>query len=295
MSRTSTWLGILLTLTAVAISGCSTVTPNLADTGQRPMDQWLSEQKLINHIQCQLASAVHAASEINEANPQISPELRASWIHEWGAKASLVMTVNNKDILSPGLQITHPLENAIAVFPKNGNVPTSRNRGLGFGATFGADATRTESISFFYSFEELLRSPIAPAQCKVSEGPYLSSDLKIADFLEKGVSMSLQPGVLGITRKAGVSPYQTFTYEVKFIVTRSANVNPSFKLVEISADQSGSLYSTSRIRTDDLTITMGKVETKDGKTSPSSEFDQQHLANLIGQAVSNAIQGHQQQ
>jgi hypothetical protein len=106
----------------------------------------------------------------------------------------------------------------------------------------------------------------------------------------KGLDISYQPGV--IIRKPGEAPYSTFTYEVKFIVTETGSVTPAWKLLRVSANQTGTLFSGSKIETDDLTITMGKVDTKDGKTQASPELDQQHLANLIGQAVSNALQGH---
>lgn len=284
-----------LVVSVAALAGCATTTPDFRGPSETPQHQWLSQQHLIYHIQCQLAMAVTEAVKFDEANAaNVPPELRAKWLSEWGAKVSLVLSVNNKNNVSPNLTFTNPLENAVTVFSKNGNVTTGQNRSVGLGFSWSADATRTETIGFFYSFKDLLASNIDPEKCKPSTGPYLSSDLKIRDFLMKGIDISFQPGA--IIRKEGQSPYSTFTYQVKFIVATGGSANPAWKLVELSLNQSGNLFAASRIHTDDLTITMGKIETKpDGKVAPTLEFDQQHLANLIGQAVSNSLQGRPQQ
>ena len=284
----------MLAMFAAGLAGCATTTPDFRGQGETPKHQWLSEQHLIFHIQCQLAMAVSEAARFDAANAAtVPPELRAKWLNEWGAKISLVMSVNNKNNISPGLTFNSPLENAVTVFSENGNVTTPQSRSVSLGYNWSADATRTETIGFFYSFKDLLASTIDPTKCKPSMGPYLSSDLKITDFLMKGLDISFQPGA--IIRREGESPYSTFTYEVKFIVTTGGSATPAWKLVELSANQSGNLFGASRIHTDDLTITMGKIETKDGKAVPTLEFDQQHLANLIGQAVSNSLQGRPQQ
>jgi hypothetical protein len=293
MRRSFMKIGVLASL-AAGLGGCATITPSFRGPSQTLQAETLTEQHLIFHVQCQLATAVADAVKLDQANAGTAPAaLRATWLRDWGAKVSLVMSVNNKNNVSPSLSFTNTLENAVTVFTQNGNVTTGQNRSVGLGFNWSADATRSETIGFFYSFKDLLDSAIDPAKCKPSMGPYLSSDLRISDFLTKGVDISLQPGA--IIRKAGESPYSTFTYEVKFIVTTGGTANPAWKLVELTANQSGNLFAASRIHTDDLTITMGKIETKDGKAVPTLEFDQQHLANLIGQAVSNSLQGRPQQ
>ena len=276
---------VLLAL-ATALDSCSTITPDLYpdDIARKKMP----ELDLVNHIQCQLGQAVVKVLK-QEAQAKVT-----SWLPGWGAKVSLSLAVDVKDNLSPGLSFTHPLENAISVFHRNGNVTTPQNRSVGLGFTWSGDATRTETLGFFYSVHDLTSSGFDWSTCE-AKGSYLSSDLKIAEFLEKGVSIS--HSMSAFPQKPGVSPYQTFTYEVKFIVTTSGSVTPAWKLVELSADQSSSLYMASRIHTDDLTITFGPVKTdkKTKATTPSPELEQQHLANLIGQAVANSLQGRHQQ
>ena len=214
--RRHAWIGVgLLPAVVAGLGGCATVTPNMDEHIAPGKEQWLTEQHLIYHIQCQLATAVQEAKKFSALNPG-----KAQWLDNWGAQISLTLAVNNKDNLAPGLTFTHPLQNAVSVFSKNGNVTTARSRKLGLGFNWSADATRTETLGFFYSFEELANANIDTAQCKPSQGPYLSSDLKITDFLMKGLDMSFQDGML--FPKTGESPYETFTYDVN----TNTNYNP---------------------------------------------------------------------
>jgi hypothetical protein len=92
-----------------------------------------------------------------------------------------------------------------------------------------------------------------------------------------------------------VSPFETFTYEVQFIVTTSGNATPTWKLVHVSANPNGPFLSLVRARTDDVIITMGEaIKDEKGKTialSPAAFLQLQ--ANLIGQAVSSALRNPQ--
>ena len=291
MKRSTKTLMLLVGLSAV-LGGCSTVTPDM-HPGELAQKQWVSERKLVDHVQCQLGEAVRTAAaedKFNAAN--IDPALRATWLHTWGAKVSLVIALDDKAGLTPGVTLNDPLENAVSVFAKNGNVTTAQSRNLGFGGTLQSEAIRTETIGFFYSFADLLDNNVINfgACDDASKGQFLSSDLKISDFIRKGMDIANTSGVL--TRKPSQSPYDTFTYEVKFIVTKGASITPMWKLLRVSADQSGTLFAGSTVRTDDLTITMGKVTQEPGKAATTTKsFDDQHLADLIGQSVSNALQG----
>ena len=288
---------LLLLCDGVMLAGCSTITPDIGDTSLKAPQRWLSERQLIDHVQCQLGQAIRIAAKEDEHNLSMTdPKYRATWLRGWGAKVSLAIAVDDKAGFTPGVTLNDPLENAVSVFAKNGNVTTGQSRSLGFGATLSSEATRTETIGFFYPFADMIDDKVIDYEaCSKSQGHFLSSDLKIDDFVGKGMSVANTSGVL--YRKPGESPYQTFTYEVKFIVIQGASITPAWKLLRVSADQSGTLFAGQKMRTDDLTITMGKVD-KDPVTSattPSSALDQQHLANLIGQSVANALQGRPQQ
>jgi uncharacterized membrane protein YgcG len=69
-----------------------------------------------------------------------------------------------------------------------------------------------------------------------------------------------------------------YSYEIKFVIVSSGNVTPTWKLVQVSANTSGTFFATGRTRTHDLVITIGP---NDNLTLNA------HLASQIGQAVNN--------
>jgi hypothetical protein len=99
----------------------------------------------------------------------------------------------------------------------------------------------------------------------------------------KGTKSGAGEGGLGATNGGGggggggMLKTDAISYEIKFIIVSSGNVTPMWKLVQVSANTSGTFFSTSRTRTHDLIITIGP---NDGRTLSA------HLASQIGQAVS---------
>jgi hypothetical protein len=71
----------------------------------------------------------------------------------------------------------------------------------------------------------------------------------------------------------------TVTHEIKFVIVSSGTVTPTWKLVKVSANTTGTLFNTGRTRTHDLIITIG----------PQGTISQQaHFAQQVGNAVANA-------
>jgi hypothetical protein len=61
--------------------------------------------------------------------------------------------------------------------------------------------------------------------------------------------------------------YNTFTENITFTTTFGGNVTPTWKLARVSADSSGTLLSATRTNTNQLTITMGPIQTQQTATS----------------------------
>lgn len=78
----------------------------------------------------------------------------------------------------------------------------------------------------------------------------------------------------------GTAP-DTLSIEIKFIIVTSGNVTPTWKLLRVSANTTGSLLSLGRTRTHDVIITIGPNNQQTLNT---------HLASQIGNAVSNGNQ-----
>lgn len=295
----------ILGLAVISLGGCAVNVPSMGRVGEAPQARELREAELVNHIKCELHLAVQRIQDEAARNDGPHGGNSLAWLETWGAKVSLQMQVNVKSTVSPGLSVTDILENVVKVFPANGDVTIGRNRALGFGATFASDVTRTETIGYFYKFSELSgegrlsvpgpdgtpMTPIDTAFC----GPIDivdKDDLQIYDFLHSKIMLAVRPDAL--PQKANKSPFDALSFQVKFIVTQGATVNPSWKLVKVGINPAGNFFNGQRIKTNDLTITLGPItEDKDGKPEPSLSLNEQHLANLIGRAVSDAIRDPQ--
>jgi hypothetical protein len=92
------------------------------------------------------------------------------------------------------------------------------------------------------------------------------------------------------------------SHEVKFDIQNSGNLTPGWKLTRVMVNQTGNLFSATRDRVNDLTITLGPtlptpkpVKDKQGHIKfvtvpgPAPDAYTAALASAIGLAVANAI------
>jgi hypothetical protein len=131
--------------------------------------------------------------------------------------------------------------------------------------------------------------------CKTTQtGVMIDSDLKIWDFIyDKAViasnlnasayapiqekdGMKLVDGkkvpvfkTVGYTRHPSWPLYNTFTENITFTATLGGTITPTWKLARVSANTSGSLLSATRTNTNQLTITMGPIQTQASATTPA--------------------------
>jgi hypothetical protein len=209
------------------------------------------------------------------------------------------ITVDEKSALSPGLAFNSPMENAVSMFHTGGNVTASQSFTLGIGASVSSEATRVETISFFYPFSDLTAEGRYPKEtCGNNSDGTIDGDLKIDDFMKSKLEMAKNPYLLlyktGVPNDGTVSPFDSFTDEITFIVATSANITPTWKLLRISANPSGPFFNAIRTRTDDVTITMAKSVTVDNTKQLAPLALAQYQANLFGQAVASVLRGLQQ-
>jgi hypothetical protein len=132
--------------------------------------------------------------------------------------------------------------------------------------------------------------------CKTSQtGVLIDSDLKIWEFIyDKAVIASnlnasafvpiqekdgtkLTDGgkkvpifkTVGYTRHPSWPLYNTFTENITFTAILGGTVTPTWKLARVSANTSGSFLSATRTNTNQLTITMGPIQTQASATAPA--------------------------
>lgn len=307
-------------LVCAALSGCVTAVPDIRGHGETQTTEIAREGNLVVHIKCELTRAVfrveddedsvedYRQAEIAAGRKPPPAPMSAAWLNDWGSKVSLKIQVEETTSFAPSLAITENFSNHISNF-SNGAVTFGRSFSLPLSINGSAKATRTETMSFYFTFADLKtaaedqwkaevglsggvydkttrrqkRAEFLSRACPASNGVLLEGDLKIEDFIRTKVMTGSVPGV--IIRADGAPPFDAFGYEISFVITRGAGASPSWKLYPLSVNPAGSLLAGSRVKTDSMILTLGKVE----NAKASAEAAAVHQAALTGQAVADAL------
>jgi hypothetical protein len=274
----STRIAPIVALFAVNLSACGWVTPWIDPLSQTPSYSLsIFVNRIANQVKCELGKAVYDVimeHQENNGNP-------VGWLADWGAKATLKIIVEEKSNLSPSVLVTPP-----GAFSLNAN------------GSLSTDATRTETITFYYIFAEMVFDPKThrlPAQepnvCQHYSDILIESDLKLNEWVETVGLIPSTPKTVSDPFKSG-GPLDTTSHEVQFVVTLTGGITPAWKLVSVSANPSGSFLGATRARTDDLLITMGPMKSiaPNGRPLVSTQvIDAAHLAAQI-QGITTAVQ-----
>jgi hypothetical protein len=193
---------------------------------------------------------------------------------------------------------------------------------FGLGGVLSSAANRIDTFDTYYSIKELavfnpdLEICTHPPAIKEfgpqsNSSPFLvRSNLGIKEWLPQAVSSSnfLRSSRIAETGVGPRVPFgnfaaDTISYHIKFTVVSSINATPTWNLVRV-ATTSNPLVDTGRTRTHELLITIGPGADSKGAgskpaatprgapvLSPSSEAFAVHQAQLIGNAVANALRG----
>jgi hypothetical protein len=245
------------------LTGCGAYVPEMQEWYEPPETQKITENRIINHIKCELHKGVDDAIQKYYGAGRRSGE-RADWIKDWLATVTLKLTVDEKSSVNPGLSWVRPLSD-------------TRTFTLGAGVNGSADATRIETISFTYPLKDLRSAGRILNPCERLGDILIEGGLKIGQFLDKKIFLSTVPGTV-------IGPYSAFSYQVTFVVVYGGAITPTWKLVEFTANPDSPFLNASRTRTHDVTITIAPP----GDVA-AAEAAAIHNAALIGQAVAAAI------
>jgi hypothetical protein len=291
-----------LPLVLIILTGCGMSVPPLEFGEPSGTEAKITAAKLVRSI------AGHVHCELRRALYDTIHDLGTEWLWDWSAQITLTLTVDEKSSLSPGLSLTKLLPGFVNRFPNGTANSSPQSLGIGFGAGAGADANRVESVTVFLDFKDL-RKEVAMLKERISipcalTGVYpIEGSLRIEEGLYAGVEAATSPGLVA---QGAPGPLSVITHHVTFDVNVTGNVTPTWHLVNVAANTSGSLISGTRDRKDELLITMGPTEIKPagtptaaqppgtqtatGSRGPSQTALNSHLAQQIGQAVATAIQ-----
>jgi hypothetical protein len=252
------------------LGGCGTYVPDLPEPPSAPGGTQLLVDSIVTSIHCEIKRAVqYVIGKDIQLAQTINPARTAPWFDSWGVEGALTLTVSEKTEINP----------TVSWVPN----PVSMLFKLAGGVDASSEAKRINTLNFYYSVRDLSvdKTPCGPSAPHPPGSFLIDSDLKIADWLESLILTVGSGSIKALTEK-GV------THEVRFQVTTSGSITPSWKLSpRVSVNPSGTFFSTNRDRTHDLLLTFGPADDKN-KTLLGSAKDQ-FFASQIGAAVSNRL------
>jgi hypothetical protein len=258
----------------ILLAGCGLRVPPIQEVGDRAEGQRFVDA-VVSNINCELRGAFN---DLRDTYPQ------GTFMDNWGAQTTLTLTYDETGALAPGaLGTPAPL---IGVFS------------IGGGLNLSSEAVRTETLNSYFLVSDLNKKRCSPEA--LPNGPFLlQSDLKLSEWLNDVYATSLMQTVNFNESVAAASNNNVVQHEVKFIITTSGTLNPSWKISTVTVNPSGNLLSLGRVRTNDLLITLGPAQqavlalNKNGHkvvtVEPSRQAADLHLSSTIGNSISNAL------
>jgi hypothetical protein len=280
-------IGLLLA-TAVAIGGCGSLVPEIEEFWATPGDASIKVNKISGQVVCELRRAVQQVflDERNHyvevvADPHHPPRhFGLKWFEQWGVQVTLTLTIVENTAVAPTVTFINPFTTPSTSFSTS------------LSGSLSGTATRTDILNMFYSVHDLeYGTPSLDKTCipaPTNGDLFVQSDLKLYQWL----SAALLPNITGIVDyEHGPTDKNAISHEVKFEIVSNGSVTPTWTLVRVTANANttGNLFSTSRDRTQDLSITFGPTLGPTGAKQLATPAQNSHLATQIGLAVSQAL------
>jgi hypothetical protein len=278
------------------------------------------EFEIRRKIYCELKDAVQHVNSIPLRSGDALSHLTLQRLmipREWIAQISLSLQVDEATAFSPGASYNDVLHNATKVFGVGSanTVTVGQSFNLGFGGTLSSTATRIDKFNPTYSIDWLMRRPRKDEICQDGNdifhnqyprsSPFLiESDLGIdrwlmGAMLTENLLPSRPPTKVSATPSrtpaaaaegggsasgggsggGSLGPFSV-SAEFKFVIISSGNVTPTWKLIQWSANTSGTLFSMGRTRTHDLIITVGP---------PTGDTTSANFSLQVQSAVANGV------
>jgi hypothetical protein len=268
---------ILIVSNSLLLGGCGLFVPEIQENPFAPGNGQLMVQAIAQSVHCELGNALKSVRKHDLDNARkYHQRVITDFLLHWGTEVTLTLTIDEKSSLAPTVTWM-PLSPASAVFT------------MGAGLGGAADATRTEKMSFYYLVPALLSQPICTTGVQMGDENSLlvRSDLKLEEWLVDYLGIiGTQVGQAPVASNGALKD-TVLSHDIKFDITTSGNITPSWKLTRVTANPTGPLFSTSRDRTHDLLITMGPGDQTGftGSAAPAAS-----AASQIGNAVASSIQ-----
>jgi hypothetical protein len=271
-------LAILASLLCVA--GCGLYTPHFEEFWGTTQDTDDKIRLVVRQVECELRRAVQLieSEDIKLTREGLNGGVRRlQWLQAWVVDVALLLQIEEKSALSPGLSINTPLRDATTFFAGGTTVTTPQSYAFGIGGQFSADAFRQDKLHIPYRVadlmgpEKLLPPPkvIEQRQCVTGENAnaslFLQSDLQIYEWLNGIANLQLRDQA-DFNLKNAFASDGVISHQVKFQIVSEGNLTPVWKLVRVSPNTNTPFFNATRDRTQDLIITLGPGSGKDNAT-----------------------------
>lgn len=282
--RAAVCLGLL------ALGGCGLATPDIQEFWGGSGDAATKERAIAWQVRCELKKAVQYLVR-KDLGFAVAQGRQLSWFEsQWGADVLFVFTIDEKTALSPSVALNTVFPNAVNSFPGKPSVTTAQTYATGLTAGASSEGYRQDKVHIFYKISDLVGNErmlpsledISKIDCvppPTTASLFVQSDLKTFEWLVSALDLQY-------TQQANYQLPDSFatagvlSHEVRFDIVTSGGVNPTWKLVQVSANTGMSpLFNASRDRTQDLVITLGpakngQLSTSQGQASTlTSEFN----------------------
>jgi hypothetical protein len=267
---------------ALLLSGCGTYVPDIQDFPATQAQGETLVKAIVTSINCEIGNAVKSVIDKDKEGAKVNGFRSAAWLEHWGAQITLTLTTEEKSTLNPTATWL-PVSPLTSIFTLAGS------------ATVSSDATRTETLNYFYTVPQLYHrlactpgvQPPVPATSLL-----IQSDLKLKDWLFAQLAPVGTGEVAFPTSPDNVFGQKVLTHEVKFEVMTTGGLNPAWTLVRANINQSGTLLAAQRDRIHDLLVTFGPIDPTQKNGALIIAASDTHLASQIGLAVATSLKGH---
>jgi hypothetical protein len=239
---------ILIFSVALVVGACGLRVPDQQEIPGDTGAGQLLVQDIVQSVHCEVADAVQWVVLHDAQNHRDHPNqpMATKFLASWGVQITLTLTVEEKSTLNPTV-VWMPPSPVTSVFTLSGT------------GTLSADATRTDKLNFYYTIPQLLARHHCTPGIQHGSAPSLliQSDLKTLEWLQDYYQTVLTREIDASNSAVDSFKQNVLSHEVKFEIVSSGGITPAWKLVRATVDQSGTLFSASRDRTHDLTLTFG--------------------------------------
>jgi hypothetical protein len=238
-------------------------------------------EAIVESIHCEIRGAITYVMNTERQNYWTNPQqgLKANWLNDWGAQIQVTITTDEQSALSP-----------------SGSYSPNIFTLLG-GANISSDATRTETLNYYYTVPTLYGAGVGCTPTVIADTEnhpvgslLIQSDLKLREWLLAvvlGHGTDQIPISIPKSAKNSSNAKNAISHDVKFQVITSGNITPTWKLALATINPTAPFATASRTRTHELLITFGPNDPTTNSLGPNSPAAGTFLAQQIGSAISN--------